>query len=81
MYVRKIRKRNGTTIHQKFVRLNSKLEAEHLEIYRMFGLSGVSFCYLVGKLHLLYWFSLSLATYWQNILAYGMADIDFSENQ
>ena len=34
-------KEEDGTIHQKFVRLNSKLEAEHLEIYRMFGLSGV----------------------------------------
>jgi len=36
----KIKKENGT-IRQKYVRLNSRLEPEHLEIYNMFGLSGV----------------------------------------
>jgi len=34
-------KEEDGTIHQKYVRLNSKLESEHLEIYRMFGLSGI----------------------------------------
>ncbi|NIA11163.1 MAG: IS1634 family transposase [Nitrospiraceae bacterium] len=34
-------KEDDGTIKQKYVRLNSKLEAEHLEIYRMFGLSGI----------------------------------------
>lgn len=36
----KVREDNGSIL-QKYVRINSKLEPEHLEIYRMFGLSGV----------------------------------------
>ena len=36
----KVKEEDGT-IRQKYVRLNSRLEPEHLEIYKMFGLSGV----------------------------------------
>ncbi|MBA7564420.1 hypothetical protein ES708_06083 [subsurface metagenome] len=34
-------KEDDGSIGQKYVRVNSRLEPEHLEIYRMFGLSGV----------------------------------------
>ncbi len=34
-------KEEDGSIGQKYVRVNSRLEPEHLEIYRMFGLSGV----------------------------------------
>ena len=34
-------KQDDGSIGQKYVRVNSRLEPEHLEIYRMFGLSGV----------------------------------------
>lgn len=34
-------KEDEGSIRQKYVRVNSRLEPEHLEIYRMFGLSGV----------------------------------------
>ncbi len=34
-------KEGDGSIRQKYVRVNSRLEPEHLEIYRMFGLSGV----------------------------------------
>ena len=34
-------KEDDGSIEQKYVRVNSRLEPEHLEIYRMFGLSGV----------------------------------------
>ena len=36
----KVKEEDGT-IRQKYVRLNSRLEPEHLEIYKMFDLSGV----------------------------------------
>ena len=34
-------KEDGGTVKQNFLRVNSKLEGEHLEIYRKLGLSGV----------------------------------------
>ncbi len=34
-------KEDDGSIEQKYVRVNSRLEPEHLEIYRIFGLSGV----------------------------------------
>ena len=34
-------KEEDGSIGQKYVRVNSRLEPEHLEVYRMFGLSGV----------------------------------------
>ena len=34
-------KKDDGSINQKYVRVNSRLEPEHLEIYRIFGLSGV----------------------------------------
>jgi len=34
-------KEDDGSIGQKYVRVNSRLEPEHLEIYRMFALSGV----------------------------------------
>jgi len=36
----KVKEEDGT-IRQKYVRLNSRLEPEHLEIYKMFDLSGL----------------------------------------
>ena len=36
----RVKEEDGSIVH-KYVRVNSRLEPEHLEIYRMFGLSGV----------------------------------------